>query len=684
MPTNVSNHFTVLQETFATIVSSWVVEDIVVLGAFFRDRRGNVTILSAIFITGLIGVSGLTVEFGNALLNHMQDQRIADLAAVGAGTVYTATPTTSAMTATVDRIATLNGIPIGDIAASAVSSPSGDGNQAIEVTVSTTVPLVLSRVISSRASLPISVTAYAELKGGAPGCIIALSSGGSGVTLSGGTAVTAANCAVNSDNTVSVPCGTTMTTKNVNYDSSSPPSNPCNGIQPPSGSTLSMKKQVTTDPLAGTTEVTGATGRLATVGALTSPSGPTVSGGTALSFGYSTSPTQATLTAAGCSSTFSSNTWTVTCPNGGSYTFGAVSLSGGITVNFNTGGTVGTTYNFNGQVNDSGSALHFGPGTYNIIGGVVSGGGSTTTFGNGTFNIGKSTTSCNSSTGYSICHTGTLMTFGSATTASTFVLAGGVFNSGGETLVLGGTAVSSTSTGNSFNIGTAANGDSFDMGGGAISVFADASGTGNLFQMAGNLNVTSGGGSCLWLGAANEHDLNGFMSTAGGTTLGAGAYTVYKYMWFGANGGGDVTCGGSTVGVYGSGVTLVVGGNSISSSGTCANDAFCEAAGYGHVTLTAPTSGSTNGLLVVGPISSSDTNGASFAEGATGTSMSGVFYMPYGAVSLSGGASVGNGTGQCFEVIGSQVTLSGGSELASSCNVPGSSGSGGATVALVQ
>jgi hypothetical protein len=86
----------------------------------------------------------------------------------------------------------------------------------------------------------------------------------------------------------------------------------------------------------------------------------------------------------------------------------------------------------------------------------------------------------------------------------------------------------------------------------------------------------------------------------------------------------------------------------------------------------------------VGPTSSSNTNGASFAEGATGTSMSGAFYMPYGAVSLSGGASVGNGTGQCFEVIGSQVTLSGGSELASSCNVPGSSGSGGATVALVQ
>jgi Flp pilus assembly protein TadG len=655
-----------------------------VFRTFLRDRSGNVAILSAIFITGLIGASGLTVEFGNALLNHMQDQRIADLAAVGGANVYNSTSSSTAAAAAVSNVAILNGISSTSVTSSVVTSPSGDGNQAVQVTVATTVPLVLSRVIWSQASLPIRVTAYAEMKGGAPGCIIALNSSGAGVTLSGGTAVTASSCAVDSNNTVSVPCGTTMTTKNVGYDSSSAPSEPCNGIQAPSGSTLAITKQATTDPLAGTSEVTGATGRLPTVAALTSPSSGSTSGASTLSFGYSTSPTQATITAAGCSSTFSSPTWTVTCPSGGTYAFGAVSLSGGITVNFNTGGTTATTYTFSGQVNDSGTALHFGPGTYTITGGVVSGGGSTTTFGNGTFNIGQSSTSCNGYTHYSICNTGTLMTFGSATTASKFVLSGGVYNSGGETLVLGGTGVSSTSTGNSFNIGAASNGNSFDMGGGATTVFADASGTGNLFQMAGNLNVASGGGSCLWLGAANEHDINGFVSMAGGTTLGAGTYTIYKYLWFGANGGGDVTCGGSTVGVYGSNVTLVIGGNSVPSSGTCANTSMCEAAGYSHVTLTAPSSGGTDGLLVVGPTSSGNTNGASFTEGATNTSMSGAFYMPYGPITLSGGASVGNGSGQCLEMIGSQVTLTGGSDLASSCNIPGSAGSGGATVALVQ
>jgi hypothetical protein len=52
---------------------------------------------------------------------------------------------------------------------------------------------------------------------------------------------------------------------------------------------------------------------------------------------------------------------------------------------------------------------------------------------------------------------------------------------------------------------------------------------------------------------------------------------------------------------------------------------------------------------------------------------------------LSGGASVGNGTGQCLEVIASQVTLSGGTALATTCTgLGGGSSSSSAAVVLVQ
>ena len=99
-----------------------------------------------------------------------------------------------------------------------------------------------------------------------------------------------------------------------------------------------------------------------------------------------------------------------------------------------------------------------------------------------------------------------------------------------------------------------------------------------------------------------------------------------------------------------------------------------------RVPLTAPSSGPTGNLVVVGP-TNGGTAGASFSEGASNTSLSGAVYFPNGPVTLDGGASVGNGPGQCLELIGSQVTLAGGTVLASSCFSGAGSGGG---VVLVQ
>lgn len=616
----------------------------------YRDRRGAIAILSAFVLVGVIGVSALAVEFGRGLYRRAENQRVADIAAFSGALVYNATNSSSATTSAVGNIVALNGKPSSVAASQIVTSPSGDGNQAVEVTVTTSDPLLLARVLSTDTSLPVSATAYAEVKAGSPACIMALNPGGTGVTLSGGTAITASQCAVASNNTVTVPCGDTLTTPILSYDSASAPSQPCGGIQPPAGtSSVRIIKQATADPLSGSSAVTTATGRLATVAAITSPNGPAASSGTNVNFGYS--PT--TWSSGGCTGALASKIWTVTCVGNGPFNFGNLTLSGGITVNFNILGSASAIYNFN-EIDDSGTALHFGPGTYNIAGGVLTGGGSTTSFGAGTFNIGAGTFSCNGSTGYSICNPGTSLTFGGP---STFVLAGGIYNGGGETLTLG------SGTTNSFDIGKAGDSYSIYVGGGADTTFADATGTGDLFETAGNIG--SGGGSCLWLSAAAEHDINGFISLAGGTTFGAGTWTVSDYIALGNNGGGDVTCGGSAIGVNGSDVTIVVGATTTPGSGSCAGQGFCVAAGFGHVTLTAPTSGTMQDLAVIGPTASSNTAGASFTEGASNTSITGAFYFPKGPVSLSGGASVGS-TG-CLELIGSTVSLSGGTTLATAC-----------------
>ncbi|HUZ11651.1 MAG TPA: pilus assembly protein TadG-related protein [Caulobacteraceae bacterium] len=637
-----------------------------ILGVLMRRREGSVSIISAVTLPLLIAMTGLVAEYGNGLMHKVEDQRVADAAAFAAATAYNANSSAS-LTSVAAAVAGMNGLTAADVSASLVTSPSGDGNQAVKVAVATQVPLMLSRILGNSASeLNVAATSYAELKGGAPGCIIALSSSGTGVTLSGGTSVSADACAVASDYSVTVPCGTSITSIAVDYDSAGAPSEPCSGIQPPSGGSLAIRHAATADPLAGSSVVATATARLSSVAGLGSPSGPSLGGGTSVDFGYG-----AVSLPGGCSETYASGTHTVTCTGDGPFDFGAITTGGGITVRISATGSA-PVFNINGSIQMTGTSMTWGPGTYNISGGILTGGGTTTSFGAGAFHIGAGSFSCNGSKGYSICNTGTRLSFGGP---SSFVTQGGIYNSGGETLTLGAGST------NSFDIGKASDGNSYVGGGGADTSFGDATGSGDLFQMAGNLDVSSGGGSCLTLSAAAQHDINGFFSSAGGTVMGAGVYTISDYFALGPNGGGDVSCNGASVGLTGTNVTLVIGAATTLSSGTCAGEAFCMGAGYSNVTLLAPTTGATANLAVIGPQSGDD--GATLAEGASGADFSGAFYFPTEAISMSGGSSLGSfGSSQCLMLIGSQVTLTGGAALASSCSGIGAAAT--STVVLVQ
>src|SRR5579864_1805133 len=388
--------------------------------ALFADKRGGISLLSIFLIIGLIGCSALAVEYGRGLLSQAEDQRVADLAAYSAASVYSNNGnSTTDMTAAANNVATLNGLS-GDATASIVTSPSGDGNSAVKVVIKTTDPLDLARVLGNHTSLPVSALSYAEIvPGSAQGCIMALNGSGTGITLTGGTSISASNCAVVSNNQVSVHCGDTITTQYLDYATTL--SDSCSGIKAPSGKTLSEKKiSPISDPICGSggtcsdPSVVTARNRLPTVVALSNPAAPVVPSGTNINFGYSVSTTTSALPT-GCTGTFnsSSNTWTVTCVGTGPFKMGTLSLSGGITVNFNTSGSASAVYDFSGMLDfSSGAALSFGPGTFNIAQGILTGGGSTLTFGAGTFNIGTLPNKKCSVNGESICHTGTLATFG--------------------------------------------------------------------------------------------------------------------------------------------------------------------------------------------------------------------------------------------------------------------------------
>jgi hypothetical protein len=609
-----------------------------------RERRASIAVVGGVVIAMLASMAAVAVDLGNGYLAKVADQRFADSAAFAGALAYNSSNSTATMKSAVSNLAALNGLATGVAVASLVASPSGDGNNAVQVKVSTVSPLYLAEIFQSGKTLPVAATSYAEVKPNASACIIALLTKAAGVTLSGGTAVTAAACSVASNAAVSVPCGTTITTKTLDYNGAVP-SQPCGGIKPPAGTaSVNLIKVSTADPLAANTAVASAFTHLASVATQTGPAGPTVTGTTSLVFGYGT-PTVAQFTAVGCTGTFASPIWTVTCAAGGTYHFGSISLSGGITLNFAVSGSATNTYDFNGAINlSSGSGGSFGPGTYNVAGGIITGGGSTFTFGAGTYNIGTGTVSCSGSF-YSICDGGTSLTFG----AGSYTIAGGIYDGGGSTLSIG-----AGSSANSFSIGAGSAGYAINTTGTTLTLGNMTSGT---FKTVGN--ISTGGGTNFLLSAAPAHDMKGTFSLAGSATLGAGTYTVAGNFTLGGGGGGGT--------VTGNAVTIIVSGT------------FSVAAGYNNVTLVGPTSGTLQDLVVA----SNGAGGASFSEGASGTSLSGAFYFPIAPITLSGAGSVGSGVGQCLELIGSAVTLTGGSALASTCSGLAGSASGGA-VLLVQ
>jgi Flp pilus assembly protein TadG len=638
-----------------------------------RNRRAAVTVLVATLLPVLLGMAGLATAYGDALLIKMKAQRIADAAAYAGAVAYGALSTTTAITNAANRVATINGIPTGDISAVLVTSPRGDGYSAVQATVTIGVNVGLTRPISNTSSLSVTSSAYVEIKVNSNGipCIIALGSTGSGVTLSGSGKITANACAVSSNSStapaITAPSSSATVTTPVVSTPVALTTNQKKYIVPPTGTTaVTYIVKSITDPLASKTAVTTATGHLSSVGSLGNPTMTTPPSGSNVSFA---SASQTGTLPSGCVPSSSGSTWTISCTGAGPFNFTSVSVSGSATVVFNN--PTSATYNFSGSISNSGTALTFnGAGTYNIGGGLSTSGSSTTKFnGTGTYNIGKYTSSC-SGDNFSICHSGATLTFAGP---STFVLTNGLYDGGGSTMTMG-----SGSTLNSYKLGASTNGWTINMGGGASLTMNDATGTGGLFQASGN--ITNGGGSCMALPVASAHDIKGYVTVAGGTTLGAGVYTIYGYMAAGVINGGTVTCGGTTIGLTANAVTFVLGGNS---TVTCSNiaTAFCIAGGYSNVILTAPTTGSTANLAVVGPTTSTNTAGASLSAGASGANISGAFYFPYGPFVMGGAASIGGG---CLELIAKQVTVSQGSAAGSTCTGLGGSSLLHPYLALVQ
>ncbi|ASY66655.1 Von Willebrand factor type A domain protein, associated with Flp pilus assembly (plasmid) [Sinorhizobium sojae CCBAU 05684] len=623
-----------------------------------HDRRGAIGIMAAICLPIVIGFTALSVEYGYGLLIRDRNQRTADLASYAGALAHSETKSETRVRKAALQVSALNGVDADDVSVSITTSPKDAGAQAIHVTVTTTNTLFLAPVLGVDPKLDIAAQAYASIGSTENGCIIALDKSGSGVTLSGGVQVGASQCYVASNSDLVAPCGTKITAKSATYYSGSSESCPwSSNIVQADGSDAPVTQAYTSDPLDGHSGVAELVERFAVIRKAAWPHMVSVKKGHDIEFGGDTSPkaTAAAIESVGCSydpasfNEYWTVKWDIICA-GSEISIGSLLVHGNVQVKFNTAGSKNTVYTFSGKIqNDFGTKLEFGDGVFSVEKGII---GTDLTFGAGTFHIGMVGEDDASSCGgarYSLCSGGKLTIGG----PSTFVLDAGFFTGDGATLKLG------AGNSNSYIIGRSSGDNAIGVGGGSTTYMADANSGPGVFRVNGDLNG-GGGGSCLTIPAAAQHDIAGNVNLAGGARLGDGIYTVDGY--FSVNTGG-ASCS-DTVAVSGQNVTIVISGEETPSDWECREKAFCLTGGNA-ITIAAPQSGSYANLAVIGPQSSKNTSGAEITSGGRGK-ISGAFYFPHGLIDFGGGGRIED-AGNCLQLIGASISLSGGSQAMSEC-----------------
>ncbi len=636
------------------------------LAAFGIRQDGAVAIVTGLAIPVLLGFAGLALEYGSILGVRAQAQRTADFASHAGAVAYSRSGDEIQMINAARGVAELNGFSAAEIVVSLDASVPTASGAAVRATITTPKSLYLPRIIGSNSSVDVVASAVSGSTGGPPACVQALDPGGSGITLSGSAELNSDECGVASNAGVAAPCGTRIVAAAVSYASdTAPQTNGCNTITDPNGGAADIVRRPTADPLAGTSAILLAQSLTAQTELLSAPDAVVVGAGPNIEFGWNVNATKAQAQAIGCTASFNNGNseWTFACPGLSTVNIGNITIGGGLRLKFNPGASSAIVYNVSGSIRNTGTRMTFAGGVYNIALGIVTDGGSVTEFGAGRYRIGRSTHSCGGQR-YSICNTSQLTFAG----PSSFILTGGFRNTGGSTLTMG------TGETNSFQFGPSSGGDAISLGGGSQTFMGDASA--GVFEMAGHING-GGGGSCFVVPRAPLHEIRGSLLASGAVRFGAGLYVVDGYMHMGGNGGGSASCGGATISIHAPDTTFLVSANGTAPSGwECRDQAYCVSAGYSNIRMTAPGTGPFVDMAVIGPLDPARVDGALFTAGASGAVVSGAFYFPNGPITASGGASASGGSGGCLQLIGSQVTLSGGTSIASECEIPQSGGSG--------
>jgi len=609
----------------------------------FAAEGGSILVMAAMSLTAVMGMSGLAVEIGTGYATKVRNQRVADVAALGAALAYkNAGQSVAVATQVAKDIVVANGLSASQ--ATVTAPVTINGTSAVQVQITTAVPVKMASLLTSNASYNVTNSAAASLTSlGGTGCVTALSSASSAVDLSGGASISSSTCGITSNGTVTLTGGATITTKQV-VASGTSTSGGSSITTTPTANNIVTKSNAASDTLSSTSGLQTA---LCYVNKINGTSDSDYPGGNTSCTDQLVSPTlqsstgsttdwNLTYQARSASTLASYQTADYSCNYvipAGTYVIRTLTVNGGCSVTFQNGSklTVDT-------IDMSGSSMTIGNCDLAVISSFKI--NASITIGNGSHYFGSLDV-----TG------GRTVTIGSGD----FTVYGSVTEGGGSTIKVG------ISTGDKVTIG-----QQIDIQGGSTLCFTAGcatptlvAGTFSVGALGGSKtdDVSSAGGSTIIFPIAATHVIKGDLNLSGSSIFGSGLYVI----------GGDFSnnTGGTMSGVD---VTFALGGTFTLLGGT-------------SLDLAAPSSSSAYGVtdILVATKSSAETK----IGGGSTDKYSGMVYAPKSDLKITGGGSISSNGSSCLMYMVNTANLSGSGSLAASECTSITNGGGG-TVALIQ
>ena len=666
------------------------------------DASGGIGVIATLAMPLVIGAAGLAFDVNRGLAQRELDQRVADMAALSAAIAYKATPNATILAPTAQDIVTANGLTGAGVTAALVSNFPTTGTQSVRVTVTSTVPYTLARVLGSPGSYTVAVESYAALAtqpAYATPCFLALYNGSMALTTSGGATITASGCAVAAVGSIAnngtriqasdIISGSanisnasgTLSAQSLRYAGSF--TNPAWNTNVPPASARFNQATTLVDPWASSPELAQARTLLGAGLTIPTLSNPTTASATAKDWSFDNAPVAPV-------SAFKVSSAKYVVPPG-TYNIKRMTVAGGVTVTFQDGSNIFV----DGGFANSGASVNFGNSNLFVNGGFNTG-SSGVTIGNGTLWLGSGTTTFS---GTNIKGDGNV-TINSVLTLSggqRLTIGAGQHHFGGFSLGNGGSVTIGAGPFIAAKGVQVGGGSELSMGDGNVLIGPDASnnainlsGSGLFFMGDGafgtNGNIVTSGGSRIVFGKSANHQINGNLTIAGAALFGAGRYTIKNNFTNGTGGTTWPYTSGLTGNTYGQtleGVS-VSGYDMAGINVTFVLVGTLNLAGGAKTKLIAP-SASVSGAQIGDMLLHSMTGTATNWSGGSGNNFVGTIYLPNSTVTMSGGSTTLS-SGQCFTLIAYRILASGGASLGSACPTMTSAygGGGATTIKLVQ